>query len=69
MATSAAERETIAQQIMRLGTGTIAIANPRGAGVDAILVKQANCHIPANGTAIYIWYEYTGDGAKSAYGL
>ena len=69
MATNAAQRLTIALQIMRQGNGVLAIANPRGSSVDAILVKEPDCHVPANATDIKSWYEYTGNGANTAYGL
>ena len=67
MPTNAAEREVIAQNIMKRGIAVIAIANPRGPDVDAILVKPASYHIPANATDVHVWYEMTGDGANSAY--
>jgi hypothetical protein len=67
MATNAAQRVAIAEIIMRQGNGVIAIANPRGSSVDAILVKEPDCHVPANATDIKSWYEYTGNGANTAY--
>jgi len=69
MATNAAQRTSIAQKIMRLGTGVTAIPNPRGATVDAILVKSPSYHTPANSTAVVVWVEYTGDAAAAAYGV
>ena len=68
MATNAAQRATIAKQIMEKGYA-IAIANPRGSAVDAIIVKEFDYHVPANATDINIWYEYTGNAANTAYGL
>ncbi|MEN6537926.1 MAG: hypothetical protein ABFD60_07850 [Bryobacteraceae bacterium] len=68
MATNAAQRETIARQIMEKGYA-IAIANPRGSSVDAILVKEFDYHVPANATDVKVWYEYTGNNANTAYGL
>jgi len=67
MATNATERESIAQRAMQLGRGVVAIANPRGATVDAILIKEPDYHAPANAADIVIWKEYTGDAANSAY--
>jgi hypothetical protein len=68
MATNAAQREEIAAQIMLAGYG-VAIANPRGSTVDAILIKEFDYHIPANATDIYSWTEMTGNAANTAYGL
>jgi hypothetical protein len=67
MATNATERELIAQRIMQLGTGVLAIANPCGAAVDAILIKEPDYHVPANATEVVVRKEYTGDAANSAY--
>jgi hypothetical protein len=67
MATTAGERELIAQRIMQLGTGVIAIPNPRGASVDAVLIKEPDYHVPANATDIVCWVEMTGDAANAAY--
>lgn len=68
MATNATQRFTIAKQIMEKGYA-VAIANPRGSDVDAILVKESDYHVPANATDIVGWYEYTGNAANTAYGL
>jgi hypothetical protein len=65
MATNAAQRELIAQQIMQLGRGITAIANPRGSTVDAILVKSPDYH-PSNAT-VEVWHEFTGDAANSTF--
>ncbi len=69
MSTTAAQRESIAQKIMRQGNGVIAIANPRGASVDAILLKEPDCHAPANATDVVSWFELTGDAASAAYSV
>jgi len=65
MATNAAQRETIAQNIMKAGKAVVCIANPRGPNVDAILVKCANYH-PANAT-IEVWHEFDGDTANATF--
>ncbi len=69
MATNAAQRQSIAEKIMRLGTGVIAIPNPRGSTVDAILLKEPDCHAPANATDVVSWFELTGDAASAAYSV
>jgi len=69
MATTAAQRESIAQQIMRLGQGITAIANPRGADIDAILIKRPDYHTPADSVTVVGWVEYTGDAAAAAYSV
>lgn len=69
MATNAALRQQMAEKLMRDGLAIVAIANPRGSSVDAILVKPANYHIPANATDIVVWYEYTGNACNTAYNL
>jgi len=67
VATNATQRETIAQNIMKSGQAVVCIANPRGESVDAILIKPANCHAPANTSDVVSWFELTGDAANSAY--
>ena len=67
MATNAAQRLTISQQIMRKGLGITAIANPRGASVDAILLKAPLYKVPANATSVGVWTELTGDNANANY--
>ena len=67
MATSAAERELIAQNIMKSGQAVVCIANPRGPNVDAILLKPATYHVPSNATDVVCWVEMTGDAANAAY--
>lgn len=69
MATNAAQRVAIADAIMRQGNGVIAIPNPRGSTVDAILVKEPDYRVPANAVDVNVWYEYTGNGANTAYSV
>jgi hypothetical protein len=68
MATNATQRFNMAQKLMRDGTA-VAIPNPRGSAVDAILVKEFDLHAPANATDIVIWKEYTGNACNTAYSL
>ena len=68
MATNAALRQQMADKLMRTGVA-IAIANPRGATPDAILVKEFDYHAPANATDIKIWVEHTGNGCNTNYSL
>lgn len=66
MATNYTQRLSVAEQIMRQGHGVVAIAQSH---VDKIWVKEADYHVPANATDVYVWYTgYTGDTANAAYG-
>ena len=68
MATNATQREQMAAKLMRDGTA-VAIANPRGSTVDAILVKEFDYHVPANATDIVSWTEFTGNACNTNYSL
>ena len=68
MATNATLRERMAVKLMRDGTA-VAIANPRGRSVDAILVKEFDYHAPANATDVKVWVEHTGNGCNTNYSL
>lgn len=68
MATNALLRAQMAEKLMRDGTA-VAIPNPRGATVDAILVKEFDYHVPANATDIKSWTEFTGNACNTNYSL
>ena len=68
MATNATLRERMALKLMRDGTA-VAIANPRGSSVDAILVKEHDYRTPANATDIVVWKEFTGNACNTNYSL
>jgi len=68
MATNAALRQQMADKLMRTGVA-IAIANPRGATPDAILVKEFDYHVPANATDVVGWTEFTGNACNTNYSL
>lgn len=68
MATNAAQRLSMAIKLMRDGTA-VAIPNPRGSTVDAILVKEFDYHAPANAVDIKVWVEHTGNGCNTNYSL
>jgi hypothetical protein len=68
MATNAALRSQMAEKLMRTGVA-LAIANPRGSAVDAILVKEFDYVTPANATDIVVWKEFTGNACNTNYSL